>query len=33
VVTIKTLQAQLLPLQKRAGADWLALKIPACVDT
>jgi hypothetical protein len=33
VVTIKTLQAQLVPLQKRASAAWLALKIAACVDT
>jgi len=33
VVTIKTLQAQLVPLEKRASAAWLELKIPACVDT
>ena len=33
VVAIKTLQAQLVPLEKRASAAWLALKIPACVDT
>jgi hypothetical protein len=33
VVTIKTLQAQLVPLEKRASAAWLALKIGACVDT
>jgi hypothetical protein len=33
VVTIKTLQAQLAPIEKRASAAWLALKIPACVDT
>jgi hypothetical protein len=33
IVAIKTLQAQLLPLEKRATAAWLALKIPACVDT
>jgi hypothetical protein len=32
-VALKTLQAQLLPLEKRATAAWLALKIPACVDT
>ena len=33
VVAIKTLQAQLAPLEKRASAAWLALRIPACVDT
>jgi hypothetical protein len=33
VVVIKTLQTQLAPLEKRASAAWLALKIPACVDT
>ncbi len=33
VVAIKTLQAQLVPLERRATAAWLALKIPACVDT
>ena len=32
-VAIKTLQAQLLPLEQQATAAWLALKIPACVDT
>ena len=32
VVAIKTLQAQLVPLERRATAAWLALKIPACVD-
>jgi hypothetical protein len=32
-VAIKTLQAQLVPLERRATAAWLALKIPACVDT
>jgi hypothetical protein len=33
VVAVKTLQAQLVPLERRATAAWLALKIPACVDT
>ena len=33
VVAIKTLQTQLVPLEKRASAAWLALKVPACVDT
>jgi cytochrome c556 len=33
VVAVKTLQAQLEPLEKRASAAWLELKIPACVDT
>jgi cytochrome c556 len=33
IVAIKTLQAQLLPLEKRATAAWLSLNIPACVDT
>ncbi|MGZ4166947.1 MAG: hypothetical protein ACXVR1_12740 [Solirubrobacteraceae bacterium] len=33
VVAIKTLQAQLIGLEKRASAAWLALNIPACVDT
>ncbi|HEY2317264.1 MAG TPA: hypothetical protein VGH67_03120 [Solirubrobacteraceae bacterium] len=33
VVAIKTLQAQLAPLETRASTAWLALKIPACVDT
>jgi hypothetical protein len=32
-VAIKTLQAQLLPLERQATSAWLALKIPACVDT
>lgn len=33
VVAIKTLQAQLAPLEKRASAAWQALKILACIDT
>jgi hypothetical protein len=33
IVAIKTLQAQLLPLEKQATAAWLALKMPTCVDT
>lgn len=33
IVAIKTLQAQLLPIEKEATAAWLALRIPACVDT
>ena len=33
IVAFKTLQAQLGPLEKRATAAWLALQIPACVDT
>ena len=33
VVAIKTLQAQLVPLERQATAAWLALKIPACIDT
>lgn len=32
VVAIKTLQAQLAPLEKRASLAWQALQIPACVD-
>lgn len=33
IVALKTLQAQLAPLERRATAAWLALKLPACVDT
>jgi len=32
VVAIKTLQAQLVPLEKRARTAWMELKIPACAD-
>jgi hypothetical protein len=30
IVAFKTLQTQLAPLEKEAGAAWQALKIPAC---
>jgi hypothetical protein len=30
IVAVKTLQAQLAPLEKQATAAWRALKIPAC---
>jgi hypothetical protein len=33
IVAIKTLQAQLAPLEKQASAAWRALKIPACAGT
>jgi hypothetical protein len=33
IVVIKTLQAQLAPLEKRAKAAWQALGIPACATT
>ena len=33
LVAVKTLQAQLVGLERRATAAWLALDIPACVDT
>jgi hypothetical protein len=33
IVAVKTLQAQLAPLEKHAGAAWRALGVPACADT
>jgi hypothetical protein len=33
IVAFKTLQTQLAPLEKRAGAAWRALGVPACADT
>ncbi len=30
IVAFKTLQTQLAPLEKEAGAAWQALRIPAC---
>jgi hypothetical protein len=33
IVAIKTLQAQLAPLEKQASGAWQALRIPACADT
>jgi hypothetical protein len=32
-VAVKTLQAQLAPLEKQADAAWRALGVPACVVT
>lgn len=33
IVAIKTLQAQLAPLEKQAAAAWRAVGVPACADT
>jgi hypothetical protein len=33
IVAFKTLQTQLAPLEKQAGAAWRALGVPACTDT
>jgi hypothetical protein len=33
IVAIKTLQTQLAPLEKQAGAAWRALGVPECADT
>jgi hypothetical protein len=33
IVVVKTLQAQLAPLEKQAGAAWRALGVPDCADT
>jgi hypothetical protein len=33
IVAVKTLQAQLAPVEKRAGAAWRALGVPECADT
>jgi hypothetical protein len=33
IVALKTLQTQLAPLEKQAGAAWRALGVPDCADT
>jgi hypothetical protein len=33
IVTFKTLETQLAPLEKQAGAAWRALGVPACAGT
>jgi hypothetical protein len=33
IVAVKTLQTQLAPLEKQAGAAWRALGVPECADT
>jgi hypothetical protein len=33
IVAMKTLQTQLAPLEKQAGAAWRALGVPACAET
>ncbi len=33
IVAVKTLQTQLAPLEKQAGAAWRALRLPGCADT
>jgi hypothetical protein len=33
IVAVKTLQTQLAPLEKQAGAAWRAVGLPGCADT